>query len=138
MQQWLKKTIEDMIRLPYNDPVWNLEGNSIDPVPTFKLLLYLIEWLPNDCPAPWIVPDFDGGVGAAWDKNGVELDFNCEPGKEVTYYISHHEFEDNEEIMEDYELTNYSFNMRIKDIFQYCIMADGWIDKKDFIKIAKI
>jgi hypothetical protein len=85
---WFESVLEgfaNLVMLPDN---WDGEGASRIDRPTINRALAAIEQLlPNDAPAPSIVPLADSGLQIEWHRNERDLEIEFTPGGRVKFYF---------------------------------------------------
>ncbi len=85
---WLKETLNRMETLPFNKDNWSDGAKKTDRKAVDHLFEVLAQILPDNAPAPAIVPTWLGGAQAEWHRNGVNLEISVNPDKPVEYYFS--------------------------------------------------
>lgn len=90
---WLEETLNRMESLPFNKDNWSDGAKKTDRKAVDRLVEVLAQILPDDAPAPAIVPTWLGGVQAEWHRNGIDLEISANPREPVEYYFSNGEYE---------------------------------------------
>ena len=111
--KWLKPTIAAMSRLPWDET--NIPGGGTAPQPkaAAELLWLLVGTLDNSTIAPTSIgPTWKGGVTAEWHVSGFDLEIECDPEGNKTYYFNGPEIEEYEGPIED-DLTRLQRHFRM-------------------------
>lgn len=85
---WLKTTLIRIEALPFHEDNWADGATKTDRKAADLLVEVLAQILPDDAPAPEIVPTWLGGAQAEWHRNGVDLEISANPRKPAEYYFS--------------------------------------------------
>ena len=100
--KWLKPTIAAMSRLPWDESNIPDGGTAPQPKAAAELLWLLVGTLDNNTiPPTSIGPTWKGGVTAEWHANGFDLEIECDPEGNKTYYFNGPEIEEYEGPIED-------------------------------------
>ena len=110
--KWLKPTIAAMSRLPWDETNIPDGGTAPQPKAAAELLWLLVGTLDNSTIAPTSIgPTWKGGVTAEWHANGFDLEIECDPEGNKTYYFNGPEIEEYEGPIED-DLTRLQRHFR--------------------------
>ena len=111
--KWLKPTIAAMSRLPWDETNIPDGGTAPQPKAAAELLWLLVGTLDNSTIAPTSIgPTWKGGVTAEWHANGFDLEIECDPEGNKTYYFNGPEIEEYEGPIED-DLTRLQRHFRM-------------------------
>ena len=87
--KWLKPTIAAMNRLPWDETNIPDGGTAPQPKAAAELLWLLVGTLDNSTSPPTSIgPTWKGGVTAEWHANGFDLEIECDPEGNKTYYFN--------------------------------------------------
>ena len=111
--KWLKPTIAAMNRLPWDETNIPDGGAAPQPKAAAELLWLLVGILDNSTIPPTSVgPTWKGGVTAEWHANGFDLEIECDPEGNKTYYFNGPGIEEYEGPVED-DLTQLQRHIRM-------------------------
>lgn len=86
--KWFNATVEKIIGLPFHTDNWSTGAKRTEGTSVTQLLATLFQILPDDAPAPTIIPTWLGGAQAEWHLKGVDLEIYANPGEAVEYYFN--------------------------------------------------
>ena len=111
--KWLKPTIAAMSRLPWDETNIPDGGTAPQPKAAAELLWLIVGTLDNSTIAPTSIgPTWKGGVTAEWHVSGFDLEIECDPEGNKTYYFNGPEIEEYEGPIED-DLTRLQRHFRM-------------------------
>ena len=111
--KWLNPTIAAMNRLPWDETNIPDGGTAPQPKAAAELLWLLVGTLDNSTiPPTSIGPTWKGGVTAEWHANGFDLEIDCDPEGNKTYYFNGPGIEEYEGPIED-DLTQLQEHFRM-------------------------
>ncbi len=84
---WLIPTLQKISELPFNTDNWSTGAKRTERVSFGRLLKTLSQILPDDAPAPAIIPTWLGGAQAEWHRKGIDLEICANPGGAAEYFF---------------------------------------------------